>query len=91
MKIWCTKWALTKGILEMDAEDCGNGMVRIKVQSGGSIYFHSKEWHITEQDAIEHALVMVDKKFEALKRQSKNIEMNQARWRNRREQLKYQL
>lgn len=28
MKVWITKYALTKGIFEKEVEDCGDGMVK---------------------------------------------------------------
>lgn len=45
MKIYITKWALTKGILIAEAENVGDAMVKVKTAGGYSLYFHLDEWH----------------------------------------------
>lgn len=72
MKIWCTKWALTKGILEFEVKECGGefpGMVEViptQEQKANGWTFHSylhgegKDWHRTEAAAVEKAIHMAD-------------------------------
>ena len=68
MKIFCTKYALTKGVEEEDAKDCGNDMVQV----GGPypIYLHGegKEWHHTLEGAKLRAEEMRLNKIKSLKK-----------------------
>jgi hypothetical protein len=56
MKVFITKYALTKGILEFDdAEICNSsGMIKIS-ELGGNGYFFDKEWHRDKESAIAKA------------------------------------
>lgn len=81
MKVWITKYALTKGIIETDVyEEClgtdpsGN---MISVKSNGYVsYFHGKgnDWHTTKESAIQKAEEMRKKKISSLKKQIEKLE-----------------
>ena len=95
MKVFCTKWVLTRGIEELEAEECEEHAGMVEFHRPGSSYIQylhgeGKDWHRTEQDAIAKALVMADKKVKSLKNAIHKVEMNTARWRNRSETLRNQ-
>ena len=78
MKVWITKYALTDGIQEAEAETCGDVSAKmIEVRTPGSLvqYFHGegKDWHRTEKDAIKRALVMAEKKEKSLRKELNKI------------------
>lgn len=67
MKVWITKYALTTGIIETDAEVCSEDMIQI--YKPFKSYFHKNEWFIKKEDAIKRANSMKDKKIQALNKQ----------------------
>jgi hypothetical protein len=72
MKIFCTRWCLTAGIEEMEAESVPqNGMVTVKRPNGGSLYIHGegRDWHRTREQAVARANVVRVKKIAAVKKQ----------------------
>lgn len=73
MKAWITKYALTKGILEKEVEDCGDGMVREK-ENHFPTYYHGTDWHNDKQLAVAKAEEMRKKKIEALKKKIDKLE-----------------
>jgi hypothetical protein len=55
MKVWITKYALTKGIIEVDdAQNCNDASM-IKCLSIGYFHGEGKEWHRTKESAIAKA------------------------------------
>jgi len=80
MKIWCTKWALTKGVEEFEnAEVCENvstDMVSVKTQSGYPLHLHGegKDWHRDELSANRRLAVMLEKKIKSLRTSMKKME-----------------
>lgn len=82
MKVWITKYCLTKGIFEFEAERCGEYGERLYDMvhdiSGGSqsIYYHGegKDWHITRESAISRAESMRIKKIASLKKSIMELE-----------------
>lgn len=68
MKVFITKFALTKGIFELEVEDCGGGMVK---GESWHEYFHREgdQWHKTIESAQAKALEMKDKKIKSLEKQ----------------------
>ena len=90
MKAWCTKWALTRGVIEIEGREEANGMIYVSFAPGSGYLLHGEgnEWHRTEYDALEHTINMANKKIEALKRQIKKIEMDRTRNLNRREAIR---
>lgn len=81
MKVWITKYALTKGILLKEAEDfclsidpTGN-MIHMW-EDGCSHYYHGKgdEWHDNRQSAIAKAEEMRKKKITNLHKQIEKLQ-----------------
>ena len=73
MIVYVTKYALTKGIMQFDAEIEGD---LIKVIINGYTNFFTgegNEWHITIDGAKERAEKMRIKKIESLNKQMKKI------------------
>lgn len=74
MKVYITKYALTKGIYEAEAEESNNfpGMITTKDYS----YFHGegKDWTRTKETAIVRAEEMRLKRIESLKKQIEKLE-----------------
>lgn len=67
MKIWITKYALTKGILEKEAEvDDSKRMARVVSGLGWTEYYHRDDWHKTQEAAKAQAEVMRKKKIVSL-------------------------
>ena len=64
--IWVTKWALTQGILKLDARDVGDGLMKI----GSCLYVHDEgcEWHRTPQAAVARAEELRQKKVKSLEK-----------------------
>jgi hypothetical protein len=70
MKVWITKYALSRGLFQVDAE---------MVHSGGVVYAHNgtlftREWVKTEQEAREVWERARQRKIAALKKQIKKLE-----------------
>lgn len=73
MKVYITKYALTKGILEAEAEFCtGTGMINV----GRHGYYHGegKEWHRTREVAVKRAEIMRTNKIESLQKSIAKLE-----------------
>ena len=70
MKVWITKYALTKGIYEAEADNCcHDGMVVV----GYNCYHgEGKEWCMTREEAVHRAEEMRQKKIENLKSRFRN-------------------
>lgn len=70
-KVFITKYALTKGILEKEAEICdyGNGHIRAYVKEEFSSYPLGKVCFKTKEQAMERAEKMRLKKIASLKKQ----------------------
>lgn len=78
MKVWITKYALTQGIYECEAEVCENinpDMIEVR-SNRHSAYYHNEgvEWHKTKEAALEKAEEMRKKKIESLKKQIVKLE-----------------
>jgi len=75
-KVFITKYALTKGILEKEAEICdyGNGHIRAYVKEEFSSYSLGKECFKTKEQAMERAEKMRLKKIASLKKQIEALE-----------------
>ena len=71
MKAFITKYALTKGIYEIDAEVCQNPKI-IKRASGNWVDYYrneGKDWHKTKESAILRANEMRAAKIKTLQKQ----------------------
>lgn len=69
MKVWVTKYALTQGIEEVEAEKSlyGNGVI-ILGDYGHAFYKHG-EYATSYEEAIKQAEVLREKKIKSLKKQ----------------------
>lgn len=82
MKVWITKYCLTYGIQEIEAEICktnNNSIKRIKKDDDWFncdeyYYGEGKEWHTTKESAVKRANEIKLKKIESLKKQLIKIE-----------------
>lgn len=81
MKVWITKYALTKGILQKETADfclstdsTGN-MIRIK-EDGYYQYYHGKgnEWHDSKSSAVAKAEMMRKEKITNLQKQIEKLQ-----------------
>ena len=74
MKVWITKYALTDGIIEADAELCGLDIISASWDNGTRFgNFSGEEWWSRKKNAIEKAEEMRQKKIESLKKQIKKL------------------
>ena len=73
MQVFITKYALTNGIFEREAELCEAKMVRCKSLYSVE-YYHGNDWYESFEDAKVQAELMRDKKITALERQIKKLE-----------------
>lgn len=73
MKIWITKYALTRGIIEREVEDRGDGIVKDD-SSYITSYYHKKDYCLDYESAIAKAEEMRKKKIESLKKQIEKLE-----------------
>lgn len=76
MKVWITKYALTKGIYSIDADSCENidvNMIRDRFASFPT-YYHKPDWHEKLVDAIDHGEQMRAKKIKSLQNKIKKLE-----------------
>ena len=56
MKVWITKYALTDGIIEADAELCGLDIISASWDNGTRCNnFSGEEWWSKKKNAIEKA------------------------------------
>ena len=74
MKVFITKYALTKGIFEKEAEVCtgiSDDFIRVNDACGyhSGEYYNGDDWHTTKEDAIQKAEDMQQKKIIALNKQ----------------------
>lgn len=86
MKVWITRYALTKGIFEIEVNDKCIDIDRsgymIQDEGGGftvysrGVYYHGEgiEWHKDKESAIKRADEMRNKKIESLKKRIKELE-----------------
>lgn len=75
MKVWITKYALTTGIYEIEAEITENGSAYDMHASLPTFYCkEGKDWHRTKEDAIQRAEAMRQKKIASLKKQIEKLE-----------------
>jgi hypothetical protein len=75
MKVWITKYALTQGILEREAEETEHkGMIKIPTES--LVYFHKegRDWHHTLEEARRCAYKMRAEKLANLYKQAAKLE-----------------
>lgn len=69
MKIYVTKYALTKGIQEMEAESVDENRAIVKIYGNLAQYFHNKEYHLSKEAAVEQADLMLKNRISSLEKQ----------------------
>lgn len=86
MKVFITKYALTEGIQEMEAEDCSkevenhkDKMIMVKGNASEDkwicdTYYHGNDWHTTREAAVAHAEEMRKKKIVSLQKSIKKLQ-----------------
>lgn len=67
MKVWITKYALTKGIYSEEAELRAAGNILIEFPGGYLQFFGDGEWHRTKSAAIAKAKEMITKELAFIK------------------------
>lgn len=72
MKVYITKYALTVGIIEREAEIDGKYPDMIRDKYGG--FYHKPHWHTSMEDAVIHARQMRDKKIITYKKRLAKLE-----------------
>ena len=71
MKVWITKYALTRGIFELEVDSCGIDVVNGKE----SLYpYFEGDWRKTKEEAVLRANCMREQKIKSLKKQIEKLE-----------------
>lgn len=74
MKVFITKYALTKGIFAEEVEVCigvgGREFVKSKTSNA---YYHNPDYHKDVNDAISKAIEMKNKKLDSLEKEIERI------------------
>lgn len=68
MKVYITKYALSKGIMEVEAGSLPSGGVEVS-NANMHHYFYGNDWHMSKLQAIERACDMRNKKILSLQKQ----------------------
>lgn len=75
MKVWITKYAMTDGIIEAEAEPCGFDIISASWDNGTRCNnFKGDEWWSRKKNAIEKAEEMRQEKIASLKKQIEKLE-----------------
>lgn len=76
MKVFITRYALTKGIQEIEAVEVSKGMIKAAPAPGSCYvsYYHGNDWHLTYEAAQLRAEAMVAKKLKTLRKQVAKLE-----------------
>lgn len=62
MKVWITKFVLTRGIIEAEGKLCGPNCIFVNLYNGRLCeYFKEGEWFDTEEKALKKAKEMQQK------------------------------
>ena len=75
MKVWITKYALTRGIFEMEVKSQSKDGTAVYGKAWDDCYRgEGKEWHRTKESAIQKTEEMRQKKIDSLKKQIEKLE-----------------
>ena len=76
MKVWITKYALTKGVIEADGELTSSDSVSIlnRDLSLSTHWFYKGDWFSDKESAIQKAEEMRQKKIASLKKQIEKLD-----------------
>ena len=69
MKVFITKYALTKGILKADATVFCGSIIKTNAPVNHQVFYSKSEWYKTLNGAKQQAEVMRRKKIDDLKKQ----------------------
>lgn len=79
MKVWISKYALTKGVFETEAEFCIRDQSMIKEVRpnffGVPSYYHTGDFHLDHDRAVKKANEMRLRKIAVLKKHLKKLEV----------------
>lgn len=75
MKVWITKYALTTGIEEVEAEvtESRGSMIQVTGRQFGT-YYHKPFWHTSREEAVAHAELLRAKKLKSLRKAIAKLE-----------------
>jgi len=73
MKVWITKYAITRGIVEAESTPIEGDAVVAKIPDQWENYFRKPYWHETKEAAIAQAETMRQKKIKSLEREIEKI------------------
>lgn len=74
MKVWITKYALTIGIYEVEADRrMDEDMISVK-ENGEEKYYYGYEWTRTKEEAVEIAYELRNYEILSLKKQIEKLE-----------------
>lgn len=74
MKVYITKYALSDGILEKDAEECDRFPGMIRTDDGAHFHGEGKDWTRKKEAAAAREEEMKAKKIKSLKKQVEKLE-----------------
>lgn len=77
MIVYVTRWALTKGILEVEVDEPTERAPDMVVGGSsplGCVYYHKGQWHRTREEAERKTWDMRDKKLASLRKQITKLE-----------------
>lgn len=77
MKIWVTKYALSRGILEQEGEVVHDHptMFRVRMLDGITVALYSaNEWFKTRAEAVKRVRVLIQAKRQSIGKQLKNLD-----------------
>jgi hypothetical protein len=72
LHVWITKYALTEGIFECEADQCVD--TSDKMIKSGHTYYHKPHWHTSEAEAKQRVLAMIAAKEKSIRKILKKIE-----------------
>lgn len=74
MKVWITKYALSAGIIESEADELGQNSIRsLDAAHKYSPYFHRPHWWPTKESAILRAEQMRNAKIKSMEKQIEKL------------------
>lgn len=80
MKIWITKYALTKGIIERNNSEIVDDNVTCHISGCHYEYYHKGEWASSLENALEQTEKMRIKKIKSLEKQIQKIRTLEFEW-----------
>jgi hypothetical protein len=74
MKVWISKYALSKGIYAKEVVDVGEGVVRTVGSYWSFFHGEGKHWHRTPEEALRRAEEMRAAKLASMRKQIAKLE-----------------